>query len=74
MKVKDLIYELKNRNQNAYVNIFVPYTWGEDSHKDIWSDNLRVVEQDDKSIEIYSDDDLQEIKKNNCEINWDTYK
>jgi hypothetical protein len=53
MKVKDLIKELQQQDQDKTVNIFIPKVFGEDSIEDIYSEDiLDVIDQDD-TVEIY---------------------
>lgn len=53
MKVKDLIKELQQYDQDKTVNIFIPKVFGEDSIEDIYSEDiLDVIDQDD-TVEIY---------------------
>jgi len=53
MKVKDLIKELQQQDQDKTVNIFIPKVFGKDSVEDIYSENiLDVIDQDD-TVEIY---------------------
>ena len=53
MKVKDLIKELQQYDQEKTVNIFIPKVFGEDSVEDIYSEDiLDVIDQDD-TVEIY---------------------
>jgi len=53
MKVKDLIKQLQQQDQDKTVNIFIPKVFGEDSVEDIYSEDiLDVIDQDD-TVEIY---------------------
>ena len=53
MKVKDLIKELQQQDQDKTVNIFIPKVFGEDNVEDIYSEViLDVIDQDD-TVEIY---------------------
>ena len=53
MKVKDLIKELQQQDQDKTVNIFIAKEFGEDNVEDIYSEDiLDVIDQDD-TVEIY---------------------
>ena len=53
MKVKDLIKELQQQDQDKTVNIFIAKEFGEDNVEDIYSEViLDVIDQDD-TVEIY---------------------
>ena len=53
MKVKDLIKELQQQDQDKTVNIFIAKDFGEDNVEDIYSEViLDVIDQDD-TVEIY---------------------
>ena len=53
MKVKELITELQQYDQDKTVNIFIAKEIGEDSVEDIYNENiLDVIDQDD-TVEIY---------------------
>ena len=61
MKVKDLIKELQQHDQEKTVNIFIAKDFGEDNVEDIYNEDiLDVIDQDD-TVEIYC---LEEV---NCE-------
>lgn len=53
MKVKDLIKELQQYDQNKTVNIFIPKVFGEDNIGDIYTENILNVYDGDDTVEIY---------------------
>tara|TARA_Y100000593_G_scaffold80933_1_gene151198 strand:- start:101 stop:319 length:219 start_codon:yes stop_codon:yes gene_type:complete len=59
MRIAELIKELKKCKPDARLNIFIPYKVGEDSEKDIFVSDFRIVEQNNQRVEIYSDEDLK---------------
>ena len=53
MKVKELIKELQQYNQEKTVNIFIAKEIGEDSVEDIYNENILDVISQDDTVEIY---------------------
>ena len=53
MKVKELIKELQQYNQEKTVNIFIPAVFAEDNVKDIYSEDVIGVIDQDNTVEIY---------------------
>ena len=53
MKVKDLIKELQQYDQDKTVNIFIPKVFGEDNAGDIYTEEILNVYDQDDTVEIY---------------------
>jgi len=53
MKVKELIKELQQYNQEKTVNIFIAKEFGEDNVEDIYSEAILDVIGQDDTVEIY---------------------
>jgi len=71
MKVKDLIKQLHQVNQEARVDIFAPYNLYDDSSLDYQTDNFRIndshssPDEENPYIEIYC---LDELGSNHQEV------
>ena len=53
MKVKDLIKELQQYDQDKTVNVFIPKVFGEDNAGDIYTEEILNVYDQDDTVEIY---------------------
>ena len=53
MKVKDLIKELQQYDQEKTVNVFIPKVFGEDNAGDIYTEEILNVYDQDDTVEIY---------------------
>tara|TARA_R110001583_G_scaffold80969_3_gene216608 strand:- start:648 stop:830 length:183 start_codon:yes stop_codon:yes gene_type:complete len=53
MKVKELIKELQQVDQDKDINIFIPKVFGKDNPEDIWHDDLSHVVEQDENVELY---------------------